>query len=362
MKPELEIRVGSHGLPRTWYFFLHKTRYWVGKGLKNDIVLLGFGVPEKAGVVEINSAGVWWLPASNKAYRRNLSESIFVGPFELRLKRQPNSFFLILGVFSFIANLLIFRWFSNFPIHRDTFLTSLPVYELNLPARGPFGPLKGGYEVDELSFVFTYLNDHDMTLHYSPGNIQNQNQLLIQLNGQSIGFAPPAPGRWELEQRLQLPSEVLSQGMNYISFKEHLPTKTQVPWGIRDIYVTEKPKEIVKGIKSIESSCEAARHLFKKENSQLSHLIRANKFIQNCISHFLAKEGRIPPDISELKTQISEAEEKMFSHLVAKLKWAFSKRDFKEARRRYEQIASELIDPSDPRRLEIDRLWKRLTS
>ncbi len=108
-----------------------------------------------------------------------------------------------------------------------------------LPSSGPYGYLPR-YKRAENKADFSFSADHHpLNLTFSPGGIEQGEEVSVLLNGEEIGFLPWTDGKWGKPTTVRLPSHLLlPQRTNIVSFAHKQTHSQKETWGVRDISVS----------------------------------------------------------------------------------------------------------------------------
>lgn len=336
---------------------LRRPRLSVGRGLRNDVILLVSGIDDVSGTVEKRGRSVVWSPRQGEAMDCS-RRAVRIGPYEMRARNGG----IVRYLFGFFVTTVCAAIVIShvLPPKKVVAFHSKQARPIPLPARGVYGRMSDeAPPFERAAFQFDYSGKEGVLLHYVPGRVRSSDQLVIELNGSPVGFVTSASNDWGIEQRLLLPQRQLKFGANRLSFSLGSSRLDPGRWGIRDVYVTAVPSDWAFG-EDGNSLYEVAERVFKEGGSSPGQLARAQQLIDRALSRFKAEEGKVPRKAVLLRREIVEGQNTLFSRLMAEARGALSLGDRKGARAVFSRLLSELTDPVDPRRIEVVRALEEL--
>ena len=93
---------------------------------------------------------------------------------------------------------------------------------------------------DRVNFQFDFKGGR-VVVHYAAGGIDTPTELQVLLNGKSVAYADPTPGRWTTGLRLTLPRHMLKRGMNILTFDNTQTPAHDLRWGVAQVRIDEEP-------------------------------------------------------------------------------------------------------------------------
>ena len=339
---------------------LDRFRFRIGRGLKNHLILPHIDVPGSLGSIVQKKWRTFWISQRKRVFLWPYRCFVVTGPYRIRVRMSLWLEFVSGAIGSVLLGGLVLFWPAYKGTHPKLETDSLFAEQL-LPARGSYGALTSdGPPIRRVDFDFDAAPAKSVVLHFTPGNLIRSDQLAVQINGVSIGFAPICENRWAIEQRLHLPQPLLRKGRNKVSFLHHSESAETAPiWGVRDIYVTFKPISVQEE-KSGVDLYRAAKKLYEERASHPGSLARAKELLDRAISTWRAREGAVPSQGLALQRNIQIADDLLISGKMSEARGAIRMRDYERAQEIYEQLLAELIDPTDPRRNSIRALQSEI--
>ncbi|MFH1017363.1 MAG: hypothetical protein V1798_04165 [Pseudomonadota bacterium] len=353
---ELEIRDGMKRFRGVKSLPLVRRRCAIGSAMDNDLVILDTEIPPYAGILRI-SRGRWrWSPQTADALART-GNTFRIGPYELRTRiSRLLRWGMMGGILAFAATWLVpgsgtGRSRPSRPAEHGT-VASLPV-------RGDYGNVGGARAVRDVEFEFDEAEPRPVEIHFSPGNISAPDQVAVELNGQRLGFASVCPGRWGIEGRLREDGLGVRIGRNRLRFVNLKPELGEGRWGVRNVYVTH-PKADLGISQDAGGWLRSARESFERRFSRPGELWKARQYVEHAIQAAAAGGVRPPLEIVAFKTELEQEERSFIRRGLAKARAALSLQDRKRAKALFKSLRAEFMDPSHPRRRELEAAGREL--
>jgi hypothetical protein len=326
------------------FMFLNQNHYRVGKALDNDLVLLDADCPSYLGSIEKQDGQYVWQEQESTFHLHNPYVS-----HGFRFHIQSQKKWLSVGVFLglFLISLIFFQWMY----HGDM---SMGTASHTLPARGTYGSLNASNEANRVAsveFEFSIPKGKYLMLHFTSGNLSKSNDLLININGHFLGYAPASPGKWNIETQKFIPTSVLNEKNNKVSF--HFQGSKSLSWGVRDIYIQSFQEMPVQ--QDGKDFLIMAKKLLRERSVKAGNLVRAQQVLDQASQFYQAKNEETPELISKLISQTQKEKYRLIldhAELIRKHKREGEKQ---KARNVYARLMDELIDPVDPDRLAVQK-------
>lgn len=315
------------------YLRLTRTIYRIGKSLDNDIVLLEAAVPPFLGTLE-NKNGVYVWSSS----QIECSGYVFtVRNYKIWLRTL--SFVVV-----FLCSFTFFEHFNAFNLTQNFKKTTLP-------ARGVFGNVNSKKPVQSLKFEFQTHQGRYPVLHYTPGNLNGNQDLQIQINGKFLAFVPASPNRWNVEQTQFIPKGILVNTINVVEFV--FLNQTPNSWGIRDVYIdeTSEAPAVLSGAELIKN----AKKLLSERNVKKGNLVRAEQLAKQAGQFYYSKKQNYPQTLQNLIEKIRAEKVQMINDYQVLIQKYRQQGDKKKESRMFKKLMDELIDPVDPDRNQVLR-------
>src|SRR5262249_41982583 len=112
-----------------------------------------------------------------------------------------------------------------------------------LPAPSEYRASKYAPDTKKIAFGFESSGNLPMEFHFSPGNIEAEETVSVDVNRKSIGFLSPCLGQWGIETRLTAPARLLNKGTNLLEFTWKAATPQKGDWGVRNVYARRLQEE-----------------------------------------------------------------------------------------------------------------------
>jgi hypothetical protein len=223
---------------------------------------------------------------------------------------------------------------------------------VTLPAKGTYGhEIAGQGPTDVLSFAFTTNTPQAMTFYFTPGNIPSSDAVWIELNGQRLESLTPSINTWAREARVALPATYLQPGVNRLEFVTQQPLA--MPWGVRNLYVQKSQMEATQV--DPEKWFHVAEKLFLERNAISGNLLRAKQAMRKSIKALQQNQQPIPAAYQTLYEKIVGEQKQLFETTLRQARLLVRNQDLPRARRYYQKILQEMIDPMSPNRSKIQR-------
>ncbi len=361
---ELEIVTSLNGSEQSYVIPMPQKRFRVGRSLKNQILLLHPQVPLFAGVVERQGWNVFWLPHTGGEKVRLRKEWVKTGPYFLRVRWSSLLRFAVAFLGLSLCSSVFWMTFHSRPVLSSSAVRKTDVAPQRLPARGEFKRIKGlpRSESFQIQFQWTQNSLEPLELHITPGGISRDTQVQLEVNGTSMAFLDPCPSKsWGREERHFIPTRFLKNGTNQISIKDQGLLEGETRWGVRNVYLNQARRGTTYE-DSPEQLFRSAQKMFGQRSFHPGELVRSRQTIQKSLALWRMRETKIPEEVIRLQKKIEEAEETMFEQLMSEARAALSLGKRSYAVHTYEQLLQELIEPTDPRRREVQAALYRIRS
>ncbi|MCB1198412.1 MAG: hypothetical protein KDK51_08555 [Deltaproteobacteria bacterium] len=309
----------------------------MGSAACNDLILLCTSVAGKSGQMIAQKAGCFLHMANGHRHRLGW-KSYQLGLYRIYVAKLLPLLLVMIGLV--ILGCTFFLTSSS--------SVSAVSQQFALPARHTYGNLmdKQTY-VHKLSYDFEIKKVETLTFLFTPGNIPNDDDLLLSINGQTIAPIKSCLHHWDRQQRVTLEAKYLQPGINILTFVYTGPLSHA--WGVRNLYVQKSnPTQD----RTANESFDIAQKLFVERKAKVGNLLRAQKMMQ----HLIKNHQGAPSTLQAYQLFMSKVEHALHALQQGYLRDArvlVRNAQLQKARRYYEKVLQELIDPMDPLRVEI---------
>jgi len=229
-----------------------------------------------------------------------------------------------------------------------------------LPVRGAFGNLDENQNVSQVKFQFQLNKVYPIEIRFTPGSVFSSHQIAIFVNRRKLGCVDKATEEWGGEQRKQIPQKWLRKGINSLMFVSVNSKIKPEQWRVRNVYFLRSQFRILPVEISPKLLLEHATALFDQRNTRLGNLWKA-KIEAESVAEFYSQNGFQEPSlISAFQRKVEEELDLLVSRKIPEISAQFILGDFRSAKRHVLELFSEIPDPRDLRRKEIEAIWKGL--
>ncbi|MBZ0253248.1 MAG: FHA domain-containing protein [Candidatus Methylomirabilis sp.] len=220
-----------------------------------------------------------------------------------------------------------------------------------LPATGVYGLNPGdSSHPDKVDFSFRHI-DGEVLLTYIVSEVSVDDEVEIKVNGNRLGFAPVATGRWTDAIDIRVPAALVKRGEeNVITFDNTKNPPASDRWGVRNVSVSTFyfPECNVEDAKKY---MELGDTKYEERNVSAENLYRSVRYYARALD-FLEKCQGVETDYARMKERYDLANSRLDrsfdEHLFAATK-AFQLNDFETAREEVLAAVDLVPNPKDPR-------------
>ncbi|MCB0272861.1 MAG: hypothetical protein KDD46_07590 [Bdellovibrionales bacterium] len=309
----------------------------VGSSSQNELILLDSAISDHVGKIEQDQGALFWV--EKQGVRKKISyKGIHIGSFHVfGWKMWQVALF-------FGCSALLFLHFPQVIAKKQDEL----VQEFTLPAKEKYGNLMDGEtRVAQISFYFTLEQVEAVQFIFTPGNLQSDKDLYIFINDKQVTSVEECLGNWGREQRMILNKEEVQLGVNRVSFVYQ--GDQNHPWGVRNLYVSRHNPSDQKNAQELFL---IAKKMYIEKFAKPGNLLRAKKLIHKIKKDHAAEVVNIV-GLETLGKDIDQALSSLQNRYLRDARLLVRNKQLIQARRYYQRIMQELIDPMDPLRVTI---------
>jgi pSer/pThr/pTyr-binding forkhead associated (FHA) protein len=235
----------------------------------------------------------------------------------------------------------------------------------DLPISYGFGPVAISCKT-KATFKFKYAGGR-ATAVYSVALINSKQEVVIEVNGQSVGYAPITLSRWSDEIQLMLPRKFLkANDINTISFVNSVNTnnpEADEAWAVELAAIVENP------LPEPNEKLANENFLLAKERYQTRHVAPQNMyqalmFFKKARDYLelMPKESQpgIYDEACEMILNIEKKLNKTYRDLIFTAEQAKEYEQFERAKRAYLQIIKTFPDKEDARHVIVQELLEEI--
>lgn len=324
-----------HKSTRKLYGFSLASTLRVGSSAQNDLIVLDDAVPAYAGTLEVKRQRLGWVDADQNTNPLSLWPKKI--SHQLWMWGAPR--WICMALACVLMMLLWSAW--NTPQSR----IPSQVLQYELPARHQYGHL-----LDKLTPVhrIEFYTDLDptsaYTLLFTPGNIQEEGDVVIKINDQKVVNVVASPNNWAREQRVLIDASMWQGTTNVIAFES---TKDLPTWGVRNVYMQ---KTNIQDQKQHQEIYDIAYKLFVERNAKPGNLMRSIMKLQKLKD---VQGGFLDASQQELWENAHFEMNRMKERYLTDARLLIRNDRKQKAQHYYRALLRELIDPTDSFRNQV---------
>ena len=214
---------------------------------------------------------------------------------------------------------------------------------------------------DKAIFTFT-AKSGTAELSYTVGGIDSDGEVIILLNGTTLGNVPLAMKGWGSEQKISLPREYLKEGAeNQLVFDNTMNPPGKEQWGVKNLkleFLATGTCDVAEGNRLFE----LGNQLYVEKAVSEGNVYRAYNYYAKAVAQV---QGCVPKPVilSEIESKMQSARTELdnrYNNLVFSYKKALKLKKYSQAKSELERIMLLIPDEKDERHKEVVLLLKKI--
>lgn len=240
-------------------------------------------------------------------------------------------------------------------------LTASGIKSIELPAKGKYGYNKNDKEHLDKA-VFTFKTDaSNVELYYTPGGIDSDKAVSIQLNGQLIGYTPQVKGGWGEATVVRLPKAHLKRGEDNRLVFDNLNNPPQTDqWGVKNVGIQALPSDLCdKG--DARRLFDLGDELYREKTISKGNLLSAHQYYCDAVARMqdCGDKGDFFKRVTLKKEDVKQELDTIYNNLKFEYRQSFQVKNYAKCKGILKDILDYIPDESDKRHKEAAKMLEK---